>query len=389
MKKSARIEDLPLRPEPFVFRFELSSEAVWMPRLLQEISSSASVIQIEVIGEVTDAVLKLLKQLDDGQESLSFRLLVQADGRSVSQYFEPLSRLKKLAALMFIINIPADEAPVAKLKEFLAAAASSGLKPGVLIELRPSDSFSDLKNFILDVRRAGALEISLRPFLPLPTLPDKVLSGRELAESLAGLKNSGLPVSLEECFSGPVEGSIAIQNSNSDLFELNCRRGFGCCYIDRQGLVKVCRQSGRVLGDLRRQSPEDIWKEILFARNICPLSGTPRSQNAFSTDHNLQEGEKVNKINNEDTATPESARLEPINLDSTLRPVPLFTLKVKSWGALLIKGLDGVVLSRRGAKIAAFIDGQKDLNLLRKKYGSRAVQFVLALFLRGFVRLEK
>ncbi len=384
MKKDAEIEKLPLRPEPFVFRLELSPEVAWAPRLLQEISSSASVIQIEVTGPLTEAVLRLLKQLDDAREPFSLRLLVGGDDRSVGECFDPLSRLKKLAALMFLIKTPVEEAPVAKSKELLAAAASSGLKPGVLIELSPSASLSDLKNFILDVRQAGALEISLRPSLPLTAPYDEVISEKELSDSLAGLKNYGLPVFLEECFPGQAAASTSGLNPDSVTFELNCRRGFGCCYVDRKGLVKVCRQSDRVLGDLARRSPGDIWKEFLYARNICPLSELRRSQDDFGEDKNPQKNEKADKINNEDRAT-----REPINLDSCLRPVPLFTLKEKSWGALLIKGLDGVILSPRGAKIAAFIDGQKDLKLLRKKYGTRGVQFVLALFLKGLVRLEK
>lgn len=390
MKKDAGIEKLPLRPEPFVFRLELSPEAAWAPRLLQEISSSASVIQIEVAGPLTEAALRLLKQLDDAREPFSLRLLVGADGGNVGKCFDPLSRLKKLTALMFLMKAPVEEASVAKLKELLAAAASSGLKPGVLIELSPSASLSDLKHFILDVRRAGALEISLRPSIPDLINSNNSNFGDEPADFLAELKNTGLPVFLEECFPGHTAASTSGLNPDSVTFELNCRRGFGCCYVDRQGLVKVCRQSDRVLGDLARRSPEDIWKEFLYARNICPLSELRRSQNDFGEDNNPQKNEKANKINNnEDRATPESDRPEPINLDSSLRPVPLFTLKEKSWGALLIKGLDGVVLSPRGAEMAAFIDGQKDLKLLRKKYGSRGVQFVLALFLKGLVRLEK
>ncbi len=390
LKKSAGRKDLPLRPEPFVFRLALNPETAWTPRLIEKISFSASIIQIEVNGLLTEAALTLLKQLDDAREPFSLRLLVGADGGNVSKCFDPLSRLKKLAALMFITNAPTEEASVTKLKELLAAAASSGLKPGVLIELPPSASLSDLKKFILDVRPAGALEISLRPSLLLTAPNDKVILEKEISDSLAELKNSGLPVSLEECFHGLAAAFSSTLNPDSVTFELNCRRGFGCCYVDRKGLVKVCRQSDRILGDLARRSPEDIWKEFLFARNICPLSEIPRAQDDFGEDNNPQKNEKANKINNnEDRATPESDRQEPINLDSSLRPVPLFTLKEKSWGALLIKGLDGVVLSPRGAKIAVLIDGQKDLNLLRKKHGLRAVQLVLALYLKGLVRLEK
>ncbi|MGB4705284.1 MAG: SPASM domain-containing protein [Candidatus Saccharicenans sp.] len=387
MKKSDIAADLPFRPEPFVFRLELNPNALRDAPFIEKILASASIIQLEAVGPFTEESLKLLQFLDNHQSSFCLRLLVRSDDHVISEYLDPLSRLKKLVAFMIIA--PAEKTSVARLNELLFAAASSSLKPGVLIELDPAVSSSELKDFIRKLRQAGALEIALRPSPALISRSYDAGSEFYLFDSLNELKSSGLPVSLEECFSaGPAISGVE-PNPGSDHFEFNCRRGSGSCYINYKGEVKICRRLDRVIGNLSSQSPECIWEKILFDQNICPHLKIPLSRNEFSADNCTPANEIINKFPDENKATLKSARTAPVNLDSSLRPVPLYTFKEKSWGALLIKSLDGVILSHRGAEIALLIDGEKTLGHLRKKYGSRAVQFVLALFLKGFVRLEK
>jgi len=379
MKSTAAGINLPLRPEPFVFRLEFNPEASWNSRLIEEISASASIIQLEAAGPLTGEILDFLTNLDDRQESFSLRLLVRSDDEALEEYFGPLSRLKKLAALMLIIAAPAEEPAVSRLKGVLVAAASAGLKPGALIEPHPGTALPELKNFIHRVRQSGALEISLRPSLRAAFYSDNVFSENTLSRCLEELKNSGIPVALEECF----PGIAAARHSN--VFELSCRRGSGSCFIDYQGAVRVCRQSDKILGDLSKEKPRDIWQKFLFAEDVCPPAEISGCQEADGIDYRRCEKGKVN----EEKKPSESSHLTPINLDSSLRPGALFTLREKAWGAVLIKGLDGQILSRRGAEIAALIDGRKTLSLFRKKFGLRGVQLVLALFLKGFVRLEK
>ncbi|MCX8161346.1 MAG: hypothetical protein N3G18_10545 [Candidatus Saccharicenans sp.] len=366
MKIFARNRSLPLRPEPFVFRLEWKPGAEWVGPSLEEILAGASLIQVEAADSPDHQLLELLRDLDKRPEQFNLRLLArpgELGAKARGEFIESLSRLKKLAGFTLIVNSRADAEINRALVEVLEAGASAGLKPGVLVELEPETSVSELEQQLRKARLSGALEIALRPAC---LTHHDLAAAKALNDVLFNLRTEGIPVSLEECFPG-LEPELT-------FLELNCRRGFGSCYIDGLGRVKACRQSEKFLGNLKQEKPDEIWPDYLFVRNVCPKDST---RNGFSEAEIGEAGD---------------GRIEkafPVNLDSSLRPVPLFTLKKKGWGAVLIKGLDGLVLSPRGEQLARLIDGQNTFRSIRKKFGQRSAGFIYALFLRGLVRLEK
>ncbi|MCR4409756.1 MAG: hypothetical protein NUW11_05630 [Candidatus Saccharicenans sp.] len=370
MKIFARNQTLPLRPEPFVFRLEWKPGAEWAGSALEEIIAEAHFIQLEAVQPLDEEVVDLLRKLDDRPEKFSLRLLSRAEdfgAETIKKFIGPLSRLKKLDAVIFVISSRSDEPAQAEVSSLLSAAASAGLKPGILVELEPGASVSGLEQLIKNLRLSGAMEIALRPTSAANPHPN---FGKNLANCLSHLKSEGIPVSLGECFPGLEPGLSAL--------EPNCRRAFGSCYLDSQGLVRACRQSREILGDLSRQKLAEIWPGYLFAEDLC-------SRAALTVQSlKLEENEAV-----EANGMAEVENLSPTSLDSSLRPVPLFILKDKKWGAALIKGLDGLVLSPKGEKLARMIDGKNTLRSIRKKFGPRSAGLIYALFLRGLVRLEK
>lgn len=370
MKIFARKDSLPLRPEPFVFRLQWKPGAEWAGRALEEIAAAASVIQLEADGILNDELLVLLRELDFRPEKFSLRLLLRPGEsmvRATAEFIGPLSRLKKLSALILIISCHTAEKSLRLIKEALSAAASAGLKPGVMVELEPDTPAAELEKQVRDVRLAGALEIALRP----ASLSNQYRpAGKTLSDCLNNLRAAGIPVLLEECLPG--------LESGLPFSEPNCRRAFGSCYLDSQGQVRACRQSEKILGDIRRQKLAEIWPDYLLAEDLCFRAAVTAQSLKLET--NGAAGAN---------GTARAGIVSPASLDSSLRPVPLFTLKKKEWGAVLIKELDGLVLSPKGEKLARMIDGKNSLGSIRKKFGQRSAGLIYALFLLGFVRLEK
>lgn len=366
MKIFARNQTLPLRPEPFVFRLEWKPGAEWAGSALEEIIAEAHFIQLEAVQPLDEEVVDLLRKLDDRPEKFSLRLLSRAEdfgAETIKKFIGPLSRLKKLDAVIFVISSRSDEPAQAEVSSLLSAAASAGLKPGILVELEPGASVSGLEQLIKNLRLSGAMEIALRPTSAVNPHPN---FGKNLANCLSHLKSEGIPVSLEECFPGLEPWPPAL--------EPNCRWAFGSCYLDSQGRVRACRQSREILGDLSRQKLEEIWSGYLLAQSVCAEVGPLKTRDK-------------NELGPEEPGLSMSPC--PVELDSSLRPVPLFILKDKKWGAALIKGLDGLVLSQKGGKLARMIDGKNTLRSIRKKFGPRSAGLIYALFLMGLVRLEK
>ncbi|RFT14665.1 MAG: hypothetical protein OP8BY_2491 [Candidatus Saccharicenans subterraneus] len=366
MKIFARNQTLPLRPEPFVFRLEWKPGADWAGSALEEIVRDAHFIQLEAAQPLDEEAVDLLRNLDSRPEKFSLRLLSRAEdsgAETAKKFIGPLSRLKKLAAIIFIISSRSDEPAQTEVSSLLSAAASAGLKPGILVELEPGASVSGLEQLIKNLRKSGAMEIALRPTSAANPHPN---FGKNLANCLSHLKSEGISVSLEECFPGLEPGLSALEPS--------CRRAFGSCYLDSQGRVRACRQSREILGDLSRQKLEEIWSGYLLAQSVCAEVGPLKTRDK-------------NELGPEEPGLSMSPC--PVELDSSLRPVPLFILKDKKWGAALIKGLDGLVLSQKGGKLARMIDGKNTLRSIRKKFGPRSAGLIYALFLMGLVRLEK
>lgn len=370
MKIFARKDSLPLRPEPLVFRLEWKPGAEWAGSALEEIVAEAHIIQLESVQPLDEEAVGLLQKLDNRPEKFSLKLLLrpgESMARATAEFIRPLSRLKKLSALIVIISCRTAEKSLQLIKEALSAAASAGLKPGVMTELEPDTPAAELEKLVREVRLSGALGIALRPASAANPNP---VFGKTLANCLSHLKAEGIPVSLEECFPGLEPEPPAL--------EPNCRRAFGSCYIDSLGRVKACRPSGEILGNLRKQKLEEIWSGFLFAEDLC-------SRAALSAQSlKLEENETA-----EANGMAEVENFSPTILDSSLRPVPLFILKKKKWGAALIKGFDGLVLSPKGEKLVRMIDGKNTLRSIRKKFGPRSAGLIYALFLRGLVRLEK
>ncbi|MDH7494314.1 MAG: SPASM domain-containing protein, partial [Candidatus Saccharicenans sp.] len=365
-----RNQALPLRPEPFVFRLEWKPGAEWAGSALEEIVPEAHIIQLEAAQPLDEEAVGLLQNLDNRQEKFNLRLLISAEDsgvETIKKFIGPLSRLKKLVAVIFIIRSRSDEPGWPEINGSISAAASAGLKPGVMIELEPETSISELEQLIKSVRLSGAMEIALRQTSAANPHP---VFGKNFSNCLSHLKAEGIPVSLEECFPWLKPGP--------PVSEPNCRRAFGSCYIDSQGRVKACRQSSEILRDLRKQKLEEIWSGYLFAEGLC-------SRAALTAQSLKLEANGTS----EENGMAEVENLSPASLDASLRPVPLFTLKKKEWGAALIKGLDGLVLSPKGEKLARMIDGKNTLRSIRKKFGPRSAGLIYALFLRGLVRLEK
>ena len=363
MKRNNRATTLPLRPDPFFFRLQWSPGAEWTGRALGEIITGASTIQLEATEPLDNNFLSFLQNLDNQPENFKLRLVLsssQYSAQKIKELIGPLSRLKKLLAFILIINSRADEQESQILYDLLSVAASAGLKPKILVELEPETTEPELKQLVVEARQSCALEIALRP--SRPTNNYMGIAGT-VEQCLAGLKTAGLPVSLEECLPG-----IKI---SPELSEINCRQASGSCFIDHQGQVKACRQSEIILGDLKQQKLAEIWPGYLYAREVCPAAASVLSDPRESA---------INYL---------ATNSSPVNLDSALRPVPLFTLKKKEWGAVLIKDLDSLVLSPRGEKLARLIDGKNTLGSIKKKFGLRSAGFIYALFLKGLVRLEK
>lgn len=364
MKIFARKDSLPLRPEPFVFRLQWKPGAEWAGRALEEIAAAASVIQLEADGILNNELLVLLRELDFRPEKFSLGLLLrpgESMARATAEFIGPLSRLKKLSALIVIMSCRTAEKSLQLIKEALSAATSAGLKPGVMVELEPDTPAAELERLVREVRLAGALEIALRP----ASLSNQYLAaGQTLSDCLKSLRAAGIPVQPEECLSGLEPGT--------PFSEPSCRRAYGSCYLDSQGQVRACRQSEKILGDIRNQKLAEIWSDYLLAEELCPKTAIT-----------------AQSLKLEANGTARAENFSSASLDSSLKPVPLFTLKKKEWGAVLIKGLDGLVLSPKGEKLARMINGKNSLGSIRKKFGQRSAGLIYALFLRGFVRLEK
>lgn len=364
MKRNRQASSLPLRPDPFFFRLQWGIRAEWAGRALEAISARASTIQLEAVEPLNSAFLSLLQKLDNRPEKFRLRLVVNSSQLSapiIKELIEPLSRLKKLVAFLVIINSRADEKESQGLYDSLIAAASAGLRPGLLLELEPETTETELRYLVIQARRSGALEIALRPWRPADSY---IETAGVMETGLANLKAAGIPVSLEECFPGI--------RMNLERLEINCRRASGSCFMNQHDQVKACRQSGIILGDLKKQELEEILFRFLNLPEVCPRSEA-RAQFA-------------------DVETEEGGRVRdsfPVQLDASLRPLPLFSLRKRDWGAVLLKGTDGLVLSPKGERLVRMIDGRNSLGTITKKFGVRAAGFIYGLFIKGFVRLEK
>ncbi|MGQ9802195.1 MAG: SPASM domain-containing protein [Candidatus Saccharicenans sp.] len=411
---------LPLKPEPFVYRLEVDPEAHWTITALAEVLTFSTLIQLEAFKGLSDHLLQLVQYLDGHQRDFKLRLILSSEEKSFDRFIKPLSKLKKSFFLLFLVNLNPENPSLTKnqkdkLKTMLIAFSSAGLKTGLMLELS-SDSdmeISDIENLIISARQAGALEIFLRPSL-FPSNQPKFenLNGADFIDFLTRLNAGGFPLTLEECFPGtwPDLGGLS----------LNCRQAFGSCFVDRNGLVKPCRLSETVLGDLKQRPLKDIFSEYIFSRRqYCFFASAQLKKNEFSYSLDPEFASALTKNQNSFSAidsgpthpsthtpfpdqasgltsptasfaSPEAApSTGPVILDSSLKPVPLFRLLDRPWGATLVHQYDGLILTHKGAGTARFIDGRHNLRWFKKKFGDKILSLIYGLFLKGYLRLEK
>lgn len=437
-----KIDLLPQRPEPFVFRMEINPEASWTRSALNQVLNFSTIIQLEAIEGLSDGLLQIVQDLDQQPRALKIRLVLPSSQNNFSSYVKPLSRLKKSTMVMFLASINhAQEASLKnELLETMRAFSSAGIKTGLLVELAPTELTSGadarllaLEDLATQAVQAGALEIALRPLIPFnhhlrPILPEKtsehgvsdisVSISAGLSSWVNELKVRGLVLWLEECF--PLVSSAPDRHLDHGLnigLNLNpnlhpnpnnftkgpmpsCRQAFGSCFIDRNGLVKPCRLSEHLIGDLKQKQLKDILSSFIFSdRHYCflesmPLQSvqsesasapsapsTPSAPSEFSFSSRLLPPSFL--------SAPSSSFNTPFILDSSLKPVPLFKLLDRDWGATLAYNYDSLVLSHKGARLAGSIDGSHNLRWFKKKFGAKALSFICGLFLKGYIRLEE
>jgi len=483
-----KVDLLPQRPEPFVFRLEINPEASWTRSALNQMLEFSTIVQLEAVESPGDGLLQIVQDLDRHPQEIKIRLVLPSAqinySSSLSSYVRSLSRLKKSTTVMFLASISQalNTSLRAQLLAILGAFSSAGVKTGLLLELAPTElaslstpQFLALEDLVTLAVKAGALEVALRPLLPStthsrPIPPDKasehettaatVLSASISAGFLSWvneLKARGLVLSFEECFplgsaapdSRPTPGLTTDLNLSPNLtlnnfpngFIPNCRQAFGSCFIDRQGLLKPCRLSENIIGDLKQKPLKDIFSSFIFSdRHYCllesarlwsaqpePASGSsaPSSPSAPSAPFAASTASTLSAPFSPSTPYGSSAPqplsspysssapsapslpspqlassfasafssslhlLTPVRLDSSLRPVPLFQLLHRNWGGTLVHGYDSLVLSPRGARLAGSIDGRHNLRWFKKKFGAKALSFICGLFLKGYIRLEE
>ncbi|MBC7363622.1 MAG: SPASM domain-containing protein [Candidatus Aminicenantes bacterium] len=440
MKKflKRKIDLLPQRPEPFVFRMEITPEARWIKSALNQLLDFSTIIQLEAIEGLSDELLQIVQDLDRHPREPKIRLILPSSqnnfSSSFSSYAKPLSKLKKSTIVIFLASISHAQEPSLKneLLETIKSFSSAGLKTGLLVELAPTELASGietearfkaqllaLEELIACAAHAGALEMALRPSLSYiprlrPNFSEKTSKHRPteatdvsvstLASLLScllswinELKARGLVLSFEECF--PLASSAPYSHLTQGLnkgfslnlnpnpepnFKLNlgpnlnpnldpnnftnwpmpnCRQAFGSCFIDRNGLIKPCRLSEYILGDLKEKQLKDIFSSFIFSdRHYCFSSFPATSSSSLNT---------------------------PVRLDSGLKPVPLFQLLHRNWGSTLVHGYDSLLLSHKGVRLARSIDGRHNLRWFKKKFGAKALSFICGLFLKGYIRLEE
>jgi len=344
-------------PIPFIFRVEINRDLDKASKIISAVLPSSSFLVFEVSNGLQPQLLKWLESLEQVPADLSFNLMVRNPGDLSGEILLALRHLRRLNEFEIITGVLENQKESDRIIQALKRAEQSALRTRAVLEIGNEVGTESLQNFLdrlfsqtsaaVSLRRAGSEKL---------TLPNKweVL--------FSGYLKKLHPLSFDECFPEI--------NPRLWLGSISCRGGFGSGYVTAEGILKPCRLSDLVLGNLLKKDLEAIWADFLKNRGssaLCPL-------NVF---------EKRRQMINAPASD------QPFVLESGLKPVPLYRIRQGKFGATLIKNLDGLLLTEKGLKIIKEIDGNRTLKALKKKFGDEAVSLVFALFLQGFVRLEK
>lgn len=358
-KNNRKKQELPVWPEPFVFRIELSQISDNFRRLLKKILQEATFLQLELLAQLDSGAIEILNYLDRQDEDFSFDLIASGLGDDPVSYLDSLRRLKKLSRVGLFFSAAENELAASNTLQEIAFITHIGLKSRIVVYLDVGIKREGLEALIKQFLKAGAGEISLR-LNGQGREPSKV---PEISDWLLDLKARTFPLSFDECFPGIPAG---LRTS-----DLSCRGAYGSVLITADGSLKPCRLSGLVLGNLYQNEISEIWKKVRAGDlTLCQKRAKERTS-SVKKEKNEGEFEQV------------------FYLEAKLRPINLARLKPEEWGAVLIKDLEGIVLSPQGEEIIRAVDGRADMALIKKRFGSASLSLIYALFIKGLIRFEK
>ncbi|MBC7361940.1 MAG: hypothetical protein H5U06_06630 [Candidatus Aminicenantes bacterium] len=348
---------IPPFPRPFIFRVEINKDFDKTGKIISAILPSSSFLVFEVSDGLQPQLLEWLNSLDRRPTDLSFSLLARNPGDLSGQVLLALRHLRRFNELEIIVGASEIEKGSDKIIKALKLVEQSALRTKAVLEIGNEVETGNLKDFLTRLFSQTSTAVALRR-----AEREKLNLANKWEELVSSYLSNLLPLSFEECFPEI--------NPGLWLESISCRGGFGSGYVTAEGVLKPCRLSDLALGNLLEKDLETIWADFLKIRDssaLCPL--------------------KVYEKRRQTINAPPPNR--PFVLESGLKPVPLFRIRQEKCGATLIKGLDGLMLTEKGLKIIKEVNGNRTLKALKKKFGKEAVSLIFALFLQGFVRLEK
>ncbi len=208
---------------------------------------------------------------------------------------------------------------------------------------------------------------------------------RELADAIRTvdhLRTEGRAVRLNPC----VPQCFAPSSAKG------CGAGITACTIDPRGEVRPCNHAPARLGNLLEQDIREIWSspEALKWRSLIPvacvsctaLADCRGGCRATASQRNLSSDPLMR-----------APRVQPPNvirrIYADLRPVPRFSVRLESQGALLLRLNQVTAVTSEGLAIAEAMDGHLTLADLRQWFGQEAVSLAVYLYDQGLVELAE
>ncbi|MCP4349892.1 MAG: radical SAM protein [Desulfobacterales bacterium] len=189
--------------------------------------------------------------------------------------------------------------------------------------------------------------------------------------------------------------SVCIPQCFKSSSSVGCLSGITYCVVDPWGNVRPCTHVPLVCGNLLKQSVKEIWHGLEMQRwrekipvqcHTCHKFSKCRGGcRAAAMLHNLDKdplaGEPV----------PENARSinEDLELYEGLYPVGHFTMHRESFGYVLIRGNLVTPVSHKAKPILDALNGYSALHRIESYFGKDALNFVGALYQKGFVELRE
>jgi radical SAM protein with 4Fe4S-binding SPASM domain len=209
---------------------------------------------------------------------------------------------------------------------------------------------------------------------------------RTAAATVQRLRDQGLPAqfnnSVPSCFDGRRAKS--------------CPAGITHCTIDPLGRVRPCTHAPHVLGDLSAEPISDIWHNEAAAQwrslipdtcSLCAEFVRCRGGCKAMAYHLRQSHDPlIRKPLQKPLRCASPGRMQ---LYSGARPEPNFTLRVESFGYLLINRNQIIPVRSETRPLLEALDGITTLSQIEQDFGSAGLAFVAHLFNKGLVVLNQ